>query len=173
MKTSFFVLGLALLWGCHSGNVGTAGASGNAGDNWGTPGPTFSLRIKGTDLGDYRRAKLDVATVQVRGPNGVLATRVMTTEIDLAAVDQAWLLSSFQVPAGIDDVEFVVSFAGGQVVTAKGAFDVDAACSTLRITGKVQNIAQRKHAVIQMDVARSVVAGGAGWTLVPHYQLVY
>jgi len=62
-----------------------------------------------------------------------------TPEVDLAEMGQAYLLASFQPPAGVEDVEF----------------------------------AERKHAVIQLDVARSFVPSGAGLMLVPHFQLVY
>lgn len=177
MKTAIVIAAAvaALLAGCNSGKVGTTDGSANSGNSQ-TPsgsGPTFSLRILGSDLGDFRRASLDVATVQVKGPSGVLADKVMTTEVDLAQPDQAWLLSSFQVPEGVEDVDFTVSFTSGKVENGQGAFDVDAGCSTLRLSGKVLSIAQRRHAVIQLDVARSMVPSAAGIVLVPHYQLVY
>jgi len=37
----------------------------------------------------------------------------------------------------------------------------------------VTRIAERRHAVIQLDLARSLVPSGAGLTLVPHFELVY
>jgi len=37
----------------------------------------------------------------------------------------------------------------------------------------VSKIAERKHAVIHLDVARSFVPSSTGLMLVPHFQLVY
>ena len=161
----------AILVGCHGGRVGTVDAVSGETDT--APGPSFSLRILGTDVGEFRRASLDVAAVQVKGPQGLLASKVMTTQVDLSQANEAWLLSSFHVPEGVDEVEFVVSFSGGHVEIANRTMDLDAGCSTLHLRGRVNSIAQRRHAVIQVDVARSLIPGPPGFVLVPQYQLVY
>jgi len=103
----------------------------------------------------------------------VLANAPHTPEVDLAEMGQAYLLASFQPPAGVEDVEFAVSFESGTVATETASFSVDSRCQTLHLAGKVSKIAERKHAVIQLDVARSFVPSGAGLMLVPHLQLVY
>ena len=65
------------------------------------------------------------------------------------------------------------SFESGTVATETASFSVDSRCQTLHLAGKVSKIAERKHAVIHLDVARSFVPSGAGLMLVPHFQLVY
>jgi len=167
-------MGIALLlgflvYGCGRSNYDLAQTTTvTSGD-----GPTFSLRLAGDDAGDFLSAKLRIESVQVTGGGAVLANAVQTPEVDLADIGRAHLLATFQAPAGVQDVEFLVGFAGGSLTTSKGSFTVDARCQTLRLTGKVSRITERKHAVIHLDVARSFVPGGAGLTLVPHFQLVY
>jgi len=103
----------------------------------------------------------------------VLADALQTREVDLAEMGQAYLLASFQPPAGVEDVEFAVSFESGTAATETASFSVDSRCQTLRLAGKVSKIAERKHAVIHLDVARSFVPSSTGLMLVPHFQLVY
>ena len=167
-------IGLAILlgllaYGCGHSNHDAVGAS-NTTPEGGVP---FSLRLAGVDAGDFVSARMRIESVQVSGGGAVLANAVLTPELDLAPAGQAHLLASFKVPAGIEEVDFAVAFAGGTVSTAKSKLDVDAQCHTLRLAGKVSRIAERKHAVIQLDLARSFVPSGAGLTLVPHFELVY
>jgi hypothetical protein len=136
-------------------------------------GPTFSLRLAGEDAGDFISARMQIQSVQVTGGGALLANAVKTPEMDLAETGHAHLLATFQVPAGVDDVDFVVAFAGGTLTTSKGSVGIDARCQTLRLTGKVSRIAERRHAVIHLDVARSFVPGEVGLMLVPHFRLLY
>jgi hypothetical protein len=114
-----------------------------------------------------------IQAVQVTGNGTVLADTVKTPEVELADIGNSFLLASFQVPAGLEDVEFTVTFEGGTVSTRSASFDVNASCQTLRLSGKVSRIAERKHAVIHLDLARSFVPSGSAMMLVPHFQLVY
>jgi hypothetical protein len=136
-------------------------------------GAEFTLRLAGDDVGDFTSAKMQIQSVQVTGGGALLANAVQTPEVELADVGRAHLLATFKVPAGLDEVEFSVGFARGTLTSAKGMFDVDGRCETLRLAGKVTRIAERKHAVIHLDVARSFVPGNGGLTLVPHFRLVY
>jgi hypothetical protein len=136
-------------------------------------GPTYSLRLLGVDLGDFVAARMRIQSVQVTGGSAVLANAVKNPEVDLARSDNAFLLATFQVPDGVEDVEFLVTFESGSLATAKDKFDINTRCQTLHIAGKVSRIAERKHAVIQLDVARSFVPSTVGLMLVPHFQLVY
>jgi len=167
-------IGLAILlgllaYGCGNSNHDAVAAS-TATPEGGAP---FSLRLSGIDPGDFVSARMQIDSVQVSGGGAVLANAVLTPEVDLAPPGQAHLLASFTAPAGIEEVEFAVAFSGGTVSTTKGKLDVDAQCHTLRLAGKVGRIAERRHAVIQLDLARSLVPSGAGLTLVPHFELVY
>jgi hypothetical protein len=167
------ILGL-LAYGCGRSNYELVDSTSTS-----TPvpqagtGPSYSLRLLGVDLGDFVAATMRIKGVQVTGAGALLANAVKSPEVDLARSDNAFLLATFQVPDGVEDVEFLVIFESGSLATAKDRFDVDTRCQTLRIAGKVSRIAERKHAVIHLDVARSFVPSTVGLMLVPHFQLVY
>src|ERR1700704_6438542 len=122
----------------------------------------FSLRLTGGDKGNFVSARMRIQSLQVTSGGTVLANAPHTREVDLAEMGQAYLLASFQPPAGAEDVEFAVSFESGTVATETASFSVDSRCQTLHLAGKVSKIAERKHAVIHLDVARSLVPSGAG-----------
>jgi len=135
--------------------------------------PSFNLRLTGVDPGDFISARMRIQAVRVEGGGALLADTVKTPEVELTEVGNSFLLASFRPPAGVEDVDFTVSFEGGMVATRTASFDVNTRCQTLRISGKVSRISERKHAVIHLDLARSFVPSGTAMMMVPHYQLVY
>jgi hypothetical protein len=142
-------------------------ANGTGGNPGTTPDPapsvaTFELRLLGVDAGSLRSVRLRVKSVEIRAGATVLATGA-----------NAFLLSTFQVPAGKDEVEFTIALDSASVESASGNFDVDAGCEVLKLRGKVSLIAQRNHAVVLLDLARSFVKVGTAMMLVPHLQLVF
>jgi len=175
-RTAF---GIALVLGLLAYGCGRSGPELLDSTSTSTPappvgtGPAYSLRMLGVDLGDFVAAKMRISSVQVTGGGAVLASSAKTPEVDLTRTDNAFLLATFQVPDGVEDVEFAITFEGGSLATAKDTFDVNARCQSLRLLGKVSRIAERRHAVIHLDVARSFVPSTVGLTLVPHFQLVY
>jgi hypothetical protein len=168
---------LAFLFaGCgrHSANVdGTGNVDPGNVDAGSDPTPSFNLRLTGVDPGDYVSARMRIQAVRVEGGGAVLADTVKTPEVELTDVGNSFLLASFRPPAGVEDVDFTVSFEGGTVATRTASFDVNTRCQTLRLSGKVSRISERKHAVIHLDLARSFVPSGAAMMMVPNYQLVY
>jgi hypothetical protein len=176
MKRTTTIVAIVLVFfaaGCgrHSANVDGSANSTPAAES--SSGTSFSLRLAGVDKGDFVSALMRIKAVQVTSGPALLASTLKTPEVDLAEMGQAYLMTSFDVPANTEDVDFLVSFEGGTVSTEKESFTVDSRCQTLRIAGKVSRIAERKHAVIHLDLARSFVASAAGVMLVPHFQLVY
>jgi len=174
MTRMSFVAAALLL--CLSGGCGRHAAAVDGATNvdpTGQDAPSFNLRIAGDDPGDIASALMRVRSVQVTSAGAVLAHAVETPEVELARMGHSFLLSRFQVPPGVEDVEFVVAFEGGVVQSGAASFEVDSRCQTLRIAGKVSRIAERKHAVIHVDLARSFVRSGASMLLVPHFQLQY
>jgi hypothetical protein len=136
-------------------------------------GPVFTLRLKGTDAGDFLSARMSIQSVEVRSAQALLSNAVTTRSADLTTPDQAFLLTSFQVPSGVEDVEFAVVFGGGTIDGPTQSFPVDDSCDVLRLSGKVSNIAVRKHAVIELDLSRSFLPRGGSMMLVPHFRLAY
>jgi hypothetical protein len=160
------------------GGTDTGGANGNGGDTGTTPGvetsnTTFELRLRGVDAGDLRLVRLRVRSIDIRAGTTLLATDVMTPEMDLTLGGQAFLLSTFQAPASGDEVEFTVALDSASVETANERFEVDASCQVLKVKGKLSLLAARNHAVVHLDLARSFVMVGTGMAFVPHLQLVF
>ena len=153
-------------------------ANGTGGNPGTTPDPapsvaTFELRLLGVDAGSLRSVRLRVKSVEIRAGATVLATGGTMPEMELATGANAFLLSTFQVPAANDEVEFTIALDSASVESASGNFDVDAGCEVLKLRGKVSLIAQRNHAVVLLDLARSFVKVGTAMVLVPHLQLVF
>ena len=134
---------------------------------------TFELRLLGVDAGMLSSVRLRVKSVEVHAGATVLATVGAMPEMELAAGAHAFLLSTFQVPAGKDEVEFTVALDSASVEAANEKLEVDAGCEVLKLRGKVTLIAQRNHAVVQLDLARSFVKVGTAMVLVPQLQLVF
>ena len=155
------------------GNGGSTGGDTGTAPDAGSPEATFELRLRGVDADDLKLVRLRVQSIEVRAGTTVLTTEVMTPEMDLAAGAEAFLLSTFQAPAAADEVEFTVALDSASVETANQRFEVDARCEVLKFTGKVSLIAQRNHAVVHLDLARSFVKVGTGMVFVPHLQLVF
>ena len=163
------VLALALLaFGC-----GRTGGGGTANDVPPAPDSAFGLRIAGDDAGDFLSARMRIKSVRVTSGGTVLADDLRTPEMELTAPDSSYLLTRFQPAAGTEDVEFEVAFESGTVVTANGSQALEAACEVIRLPAKVSQIAQRKHAVIHLDLSRSLMPSTGGWALVPHFRLMY
>ena len=155
----------------------TGTTNGNGDDTGTAPGPTapatLELRLRGADASSLSSVRVRVKSVEIRAGATVLATQTTLPEMDLANVSNAFLLSTFQAPAGTDDVQFTIALDAASVETANEMFEVDAGCEVLKLSGKVSLIAQRNHAVVLLDLARSFVKVGTAMVLVPHLQLVY
>ena len=162
----------------QGGGTDPGTANGNGSDPGATPDPaaaaaTCELRLLGVDAGSLTSVRLRVKNVEIRAGATVLATAGTMPEMELAPGTNAFLLSRFQAPAGTDEVEFTVALDSASVESASGNFEVDASCEVLKLTGKVRLVAQRNHAVVHLDLARSFVKVGTGMMLVPQLQLVY
>ncbi|MGZ6126514.1 MAG: hypothetical protein ACXWLR_16210, partial [Myxococcales bacterium] len=121
------------------------------------PDTAFSLRITGDDVGDFLSARMRIKSVQVSSGGAILANDLRTPEVELTDTGNSYLLTRFQAPAGTEEVEFEVAFEGGTIATSRGAAQVEAACETLRLGGKVSRIGERRHAVIHLDLSRSLL----------------
>jgi hypothetical protein len=152
--------------------------SGSGADSGNAPGPTASpamleLRLRGADAGSLTSVRLRVKSIEIRAGATVLASVGAMPEMDLAMVSNAFLLTTFQAPGGTEELEFTIALDSASVETANGNFEVDASCEVLKLRGKVSLVAQRNHAVVLLDLARSFVKVGTAMMLVPQLQLVY
>jgi len=160
-----------------SGNdPGTSGGGTGVGSGTsdGTPAAaTFALRLRGDDAGSLTSVRLRVKSVEVRAGTTVLASVGAMPEMELATGDNAFLLSTFQVPAGQDEVDFTIALDSAAIESASGNFDVDASCEVLTLRGTVSLLAQRNHAVVELDLARSFVKVGPEMAFVPQLKLAF
>jgi hypothetical protein len=156
-------------------NSGSGGASG--GDTSSSPGSAgeraYELRLQGVDAGDLESLLLRVKGVEVRANGMVLANTVMTSQMDLTVATQAFLLTTFKAPPGVDEVQVAVALGSATAVLPKGAFDVDLKCEVIRLNLRVKLLEQRHHAVIRLDLARSLAKPGTNMAFAPHLHLVY
>jgi len=160
------------------GNDPGTTTSGSGGDTGNNPAPvasaaTFELRLRGVDAGSMTSVRLRVKSVEVRAGATVLATAAAMPEVELATGNNAFLLATFQAPAGTDVVDFTIALDSASVASASGNFEVDAGCQVLKLRGKVSLMAQRNHAVVHVDLGRSFVKVGTEMMFVPHLQLVF
>ena len=162
----------------QGGGTDTGTVNGSGGDSSNAPGPTASpamleLRLRGADAGSLTSVRLRVKSVEIRAGATVLASVGAMPEMDLAMVTNAFLLTTFQAPAGTEELEFTIALDSASVETANGNFEVDASCEVLELGGKVSLVAQRNHAVVLLDLARTFVKVGTAMVFVPQLQLVY
>lgn len=168
MALAAAALGIAAC-GYHSGQT-QLGETGF----FGTPSATGpQVRLLGVNPGPVASARMKVALVEVRAGDQVIGRGVATPEVELAETKQAWLLWAFDVPAGVEDLEASVTFRTGTFDAGKASGDVDVTCATIRVPLKASLLKPRNHAVIQLDLARSLVASGAQMKLVPQVQVQY
>ncbi|MFL5394052.1 MAG: hypothetical protein ACJ79G_14560 [Myxococcales bacterium] len=162
----------------QGGGDSSPGASGTGSDtSTGTQGGTadraFEVRLRGVDTGDLESLLLRVKAVEVRANGMVLANTLMTSQMDLTTVAQAFLLTTFRAPAGVEEVEIRVALDSAMVSTGTQTLDVDLGCEVVRVNAKVKLLQQRNHAVIFLDLARSLAKAGTAMAFAPHLQLVY
>jgi hypothetical protein len=160
------------------GDSSPAGTSGTGGDtSTGTQGGTadrpFEVRLQGVDVGDLESLLLRVKAIEVRANGMVLANTLATSQMDLTTVAQAFLLTTFRAPAGVEEVEVRVALDSATASMGKQTLDVDLGCEVVRVNAKVKLIQQRNHAVIFLDLARSLAMARTGMAFTPHLQLVY
>ncbi|MFL5414519.1 MAG: hypothetical protein ACJ78Y_00870 [Myxococcales bacterium] len=162
----------------QGGGDSSPGASGTGSDtSTGTQGGTadraFEVRLRGVDIGDLESLLLRVKAVEVRANGMVLANTLMTSQMDLTTVAQAFLLTTFRAPAGVEEVEIRVALDSAMVSTGTQTLDVDLGCEVVRVNAKVKLLQQRNRAVIFLDLARSLAKAGTAMAFAPHLQLVY
>jgi hypothetical protein len=122
------------------------------------------LRVRGSDTqGGSVFLKVREVEVTLNGRSlAVQASRMGV--LDLGNTAQAWLLGTFEVPTSAEAVHVRIrfddygAFQGG----ASGAGSVDARTRAIEFDAPVQSLALRGHAVVQLDVQRSLLPTAAG-----------
>ncbi|MFB1484911.1 hypothetical protein [Corallococcus sp. RDP092CA] len=123
----------------------------------------YEVRILGVGSHRYQGAYVNVDSMTVSAGGRELPVEMKATVMDLARPDHAALVGYFTLPPGVDSAEVVIrfdeygAFEDGQRI---GALDVRTAPLRFEVTRAL--LAPRKHAVVQLDLARSVIIPRVG-----------
>jgi len=122
----------------------------------------FEIRLLGQNEGELSAVLLPVASVTASTRGHQLDVQTVVDFMDLTATRQAWLLGRVSVPEGAPDVDISVRFddAGGYE-WSRGNGAVEARGAEVRWRAPVEWLRRNGHAVIQMDLKRSLVARGS------------
>ena len=134
---------------------------------------TAHLMLLGTHPAGVISARPRIKSVEVRGGGWLLASAVVTPQLELTESSQAWTLTDFGIPEGVTEVQFHVIFDGGSYDLQSESGDLDTTCADIQLTGQVARILERGHVVIQLDVERSLAPAAGGMKLVPQVVLQY
>jgi hypothetical protein len=155
----------------------TGGAGGNdAGPSSDAPPPLVGeLRLLGVDQAAFTSARVKVKSVEAIASGAALDVSGLVDGIDLGVPSQAWLLGTFTVPASADAVEVKVVFEDAGAFDAGAAHGtIDSGCTAIVATLPVKLLALRGHAVVHLDVARSLVRlKDDAAMLVPQFEIAY
>lgn len=162
------------------GDGGDNGGGGGGGDAQPPPlgcNGQVTLRVRGVNPGPVTAFHLGVsgASFSVDGAASVEGLGAQT--LDLLS-EGAWRLGTVAHPEGATTVMATIGLAGGHALTATGEVTFPACLAPLLIPIDLSNVApDRCHAVIHLDLARSVVAsagsGAGGATFMPSLAVYY
>jgi hypothetical protein len=169
------ILVLALAAGCGGGASldvealhTLAGVQANL-----SPG-TGELRILGVNGSAFSSVAMTVGKVEVRAGGKLVTGAVQTKKIELANAAQAWLLAKFAVPEGAGELEVSVSLEeAGSFAAGKSSGKIHAGCTELKFVVQAAQLKPRGHAVIHVDLARSLVKLHQGAEFVQNFSLHY
>lgn len=136
-----------------------------------------TLRLLGVEAGPLTAFHLAVAAASFALDGGAPVTGLGAQTLDLLSA-QAWRLGTFSYPEGARAALATVELAGGHATTAEGEVAFGQCLAPLRIPIDLSKVhPDRCHAVIHLDLTRSVVAsagtGAPGPTFMPNLALFY
>lgn len=139
-------------------------------------GPRYELRLVGVKNPGYTSALVQVRSISVTTVDGQpLPVRLKSRQaMDLTQADQAWLVGLFVLTPGVDRVKVEVVFDDfGGYEAASGAGVIDTRVAPLRFEALADDLAQRGHAVVQLDLGQSLQAQGEERLLLPALDVRY
>ena len=176
-KLMLSVLGAAAL---ALGGCGTSPSQDPSGASADFPadvqGPRYELRLKGVNNPGYTSALMQVRGFSVTTVDGQpLPVRLKSRQaMDLTQADQAWLVGLFVLPPGVDRAKVEVVFDDfGGYESASGAGVIDTRVAPLRFEALADDLAQRGHAVVQLDLGQSLAGQGEERLLLPSLDVRY
>ncbi|AEI62029.1 hypothetical protein [Corallococcus macrosporus] len=132
-------------------------------------GKRFELRLRGSSMEGYDKLELPIGAVRVTVDGKPLKVELAKDRVDVAAADHAPLVAYFYVPEGVERVRVSLQLDGLGGYTKAGAPGyIDAAVAPMTFEAPVHELALRGRAVVQLDVARSLVDLGSHHLLLPN-----
>jgi hypothetical protein len=134
-----------------------------------------ALRLLGVVNPGYTSVFLSVSDVQVWVDGSPVAVNLgdVLMPMDLANGDQAWLLGRFALPPAGEVVKVKIVLDDFGAFEGMGAGDIDARGLPIEYTVPSDWFQPRRHAVIHLDLTRSLVAEGDSKLLLPDFQLFF
>jgi hypothetical protein len=139
------------------------------------PTTRMELRLLGTQAQEGSTLLVSIRELRVTHAGRALPVEVARQPLDLANGQHAWLAGTFQVPEGADTVQVtLVLDTDGGFEDASGSGEVDVRGAPLRFEAPVKLLNTRRRAVVHLDVARSLLDGGAERkVLLPQFGVYY
>lgn len=118
-----------------------------------------TLRIKGEPQEIFTSLLARVRDVEVRVDGVQVVPASKNAEwMNLANSEHAWMAAQFSVPEGASEVEFTIYLADfGAFEAGSRAAHFDARGVPIRFSAPVSEIQKRGHAVVHLDLERSLV----------------
>ncbi|WP_434345861.1 hypothetical protein ACN6A1_28660 [Myxococcus virescens] len=132
-------------------------------------GQRFELRLRGSAAEGYDKLELPIGAVRVTADGAPLKVELAKDSVDVAQADHAHLVAYFYVPEGVERVRVTLQLEGlGGYAQAEGSGFVDASVAPVTFEAPVHELALRGRAVVQLDVARSIMDMGSHRLLLPN-----
>lgn len=185
------LLAITLLAACGQGSSRTSQGSGvtptspatpttTAADPVLTPEPSTTaarafIRMLGVDNPGYDALLADVAKVSVEVDGAAVALDYSGVQrMDLTSPDQAWRVASFAMPPAGSTVHVTVQLDDPAIWSRAGASgELDTCGKPIEFTAPAEWFALRGHAVIVLDLARSIAGPDDHPVLLPNLQVRY
>jgi hypothetical protein len=138
-----------------------------------------TLRLLGANnvANAFAAAVVPIERVEITVDGQAWPFEAGVTEADLANGTQAWRLATFDMPNLASTVDVRVTFGAMGRLAAPSPDDAGPAFATagrpVHFAFKASELAARRHAVLVLDVDRSVVLDGAAFVLLPTVRLAF
>ncbi|MBJ6765919.1 hypothetical protein JGU66_34625 [Myxococcaceae bacterium JPH2] len=165
--TTYIAAALTLA-GCGSDRLATH-PDGSPEETEVIPGQRFELRLRGTSTEGYDKLEVPIRDISVTGNGSPIRVQLAQHQVDLANSDHAPLVGYFYVPDGVERVRVTLQLQGlGEYTQGEKVGAIDARVAPIHFDAPVRELAQRGRAVVQLDVARSLIVKGEHRLLLPN-----
>ncbi len=169
------LMAMALLTGCGGTALTQVGEDPAADVGTTQSAMSIDLRMRATGAEGFQSLMMLAHRVDVLVDGVPVPVELDGAPVELADMDQASRVASFDLPEGARELEFVVQVApAGTFDRGAGLGWVDASKTTLRFKSFAETVREKGKAVVVLDAKGSLVDRGAETlALVPHFRVRY